>query len=219
MFSSGYFHFTQAAEDRWTCCRTYPEPLNPDGCELPVIFHMLAYISPHDCFLTRRGDYPYFGREADNGCMASCWLDPCNNPQSRNNWRCIQRNILTLREHSGVPLQLPFMFRNSPLEYLLSMQVGADYEEGQEVWTICFSTIYRISQYAIRQTTNFPFLTVMAIVSSPPRFPMSLSVNLSKYFLHSITQSWGIHTIFMHILFVLISVTKLFLFLQLYPGV
>lgn len=134
-FSSGYFHFVQVTENRWTCSRSYPQPLNPDGLELPVIFHMLAYISPYHCFLTRRGDGPYFSQENSNsnGCMASCWLNPCDNSQSRNDWRRIQRNILTLRANTDVPLRIPFMFRPSPVEYLWSMQVGADWQEEQEV--------------------------------------------------------------------------------------
>ncbi|KAK7693587.1 hypothetical protein QCA50_003156 [Cerrena zonata] len=137
-FSSGYFHFTQISEDRWICCRTVipSQPLTSDnGYEVPVIFHMLAYINPYECFLTRRGDGPYFGQEASNnfrGCMASCWLSPCNSPQSRRDWRRMQRNIFTLRAHTAAELRIPFIFRPSPVQYLWSMQVGGDYYEGQE---------------------------------------------------------------------------------------
>ena len=135
-FSSGYFHFKQldpeTAADRWTCCRIDRHPLYRHGWDRPVSFHMLAYISPYQGFLTRRGDGPFLGEEG-NSCMASCWLNPCIGPQMRNRWRKIQRNILTLRAHVGVPLQIQHIFRPSPVEYLWSIQVGAGYCEGREV--------------------------------------------------------------------------------------
>ena len=132
-FRLGYFHFTQTAETRWTCCRTYRLFVNRTPCDLPVVFQTLAYINPYDCFLTSRGDNLFFGNDAEQGCMASCWLDPCDNPISQRFWRQGQRNILELRRQADVPLNVPFLFRPSQRHHFFSMQVSAGFEPNAEV--------------------------------------------------------------------------------------
>ena len=133
-FRLGYFHFTQTSEERWTCCRTYRLSTNPTPCDLPVVFQTLAYINPRDCFLTSRGDHLFFGDHGtEYGSMASCWLDPCDNPLSQRFWRQGQRNILELRRQANVHLNVPFLFRPSRTQYLFSMQVSAGFEPDAEV--------------------------------------------------------------------------------------
>lgn len=139
-FSGGNFRFIQTALDRWTCCRMYSRPLTSDGSrDRSVVFQTLAYISPYDCFLTRRGDNAYVGTDADpGGCLGSCWLEPCDNPISRGQWRRMQRNILMLREYTQnnlrLHVELPFIYHPSQaVQYLLSMQVGGEFDSDAEV--------------------------------------------------------------------------------------
>lgn len=45
----------------------------------------------------------------------------------------MQLNILTLVAHAGVPINLAFMYRDSPVPYIRSMQMAADYEVNEDV--------------------------------------------------------------------------------------
>ena len=141
-FSNNFFRFCQTARDRFICCRPL---MTPDGSELTVVFQALAYVSPHDCFLTLQGDSPFLGPNSDpTGCTGSCWLEPCNNPISRDQWRRMQQNILELKEATqrrlGVTIHLPFMYR--PLHsvpYIFSMQVGTSFNTADKVSQLHFT--------------------------------------------------------------------------------
>ena len=185
--------------DRWTCCRTIDDPLYSDTWELPVVFHMLAHISPYQCFLTRRGDGPYLGQDG-GGCMASCWLNPCESPQLRNNWRKMQRNLLTLRAHTPAQLHMPHFFRPSPSRYLWSMQVGSDYTPA-EVLSSGLHFSLDTDALCPRRMTSYLFLTDMETERSLQPFPMSLSASRSKYSSQFITHVYRDSTIFIPISF------------------
>lgn len=125
------------------------------------------------------------GPDADpGGCLGSCWLEPCDNPISQNQWRRMQRNILHLREHTqnniGRHIELPFMYRASQaVPYLLSMQVGAEFDSDTEVR----QALYRYSvtdnfwRYYARLRIPFPYLITMGTVLSLQPSPTSDLVN------------------------------------------
>ena len=210
-FSNNFFRFNQTAHGRYICCRPL---ITPDGCDLPVIFQTLAYVSPHDCFLTSRGDGPFMGSDSDpDSCTGSCWLEPCNNEISRDQWCRMQQNIMVLRETTeqrlGVPVHLPFMYRPShSAPYIFSMQVGTSLDATAEVsmhpshLSLCilisflFSTRLKlVFQYLIVKVTTMcqRASTKYGLVNRSWYILPSISVNsITSYILHLHLSGWNI---------------------------